>query len=139
MNDLIDKSKTILSFLKEEMEISSDLLRRFSHDIGVEIAATSESANADLLHDHIFRLTEVLQCEDRIQQRLKDMIATLDVMHKTFNSIGNDGFDCLIECVRDQVLLEEMQYSLASKADLDGPLAVSRPNPAPSLGDVDLF
>lgn len=137
--DFLIQTQPVILFLKEEIEHSSELLHKLANAFNMEINVLSETEDLDKVKISIFQMTEALQNEDRIQQRLWDLITTLNALERIFDHNNNVSPDYLSTSILRQLKLGEMQKALAIKANIDDPSIALGSLEAPSLGDVDLF
>ena len=136
---LLVQVQQVLVFLKEELEGSTSMLSRFAEELNSEICLLNERCNSENMESSIDRMSETLQAEDRIRQRLIDIASALRVVEQVMASPSEEEFSRLPTIIIGELRLGEMQNALAVKADMREIFASSSAPIAPSLGDVDLF
>lgn len=129
----------VIFFVKEEIETSCDLINFIVRSIGMEVENISEFDSSNHHENSTFRILECLQYEDRVQQRLQDIIRTLQHLQEIFRNIDKPRSERLSEDILGCLLLEEMQNSFASIAKMGVSSPRRQPAPSPSLGEIDLF
>ncbi len=137
--ELLAQVRPVVHFLKEEIEQSSELLRQLAVKLTAELRVLSEANDLHMVEASVFRMSEVLQNEDRIQQRLSDINSALGIVDRSFHPAHAADHQHLSVSIMEQLKLDEMQFSLAIKADIHDSGVTSRSMPTPSLGEVDLF
>lgn len=138
-DDILRQVNIIVHFLREELDHSSGLLRRLADTFTAELCTLSASSDHQLVDSSIVRMTEALQGEDRIQQRLEDICSALAMLERAVDPIENAVNIQLSIAIFQKFKLEEMQAALANKANLNNQTMPSRNHVVPNIGDVDLF
>jgi hypothetical protein len=137
--ELALQTHPVVLFLKEEIERSSALLRELATVFTAEICALSEASNLHMAKLGVIRLSEALQSEDRIQQRLWDIGLALEMLEGAIDPSNVADRRQLSSMIIKRLKLNEMQVALAIKANVHGEIIGSRAAHEPSVGDIDLF
>ncbi len=128
---------SVMAFLGGEIDHSSVMLRDLATCLSKVIFALGEMAE---IPPSLADITQALQNEDRIQQRLDDLRSTLLVLeHVLQTSTWTPAVD-LDRTIIDQLRLDEMREAYAASAGIPGYEVKRTADVAiPSAGDVDLF
>ena len=137
--NLSNHTSPVVAFLKEEIEQSSQLLKKLAEALVEEVCVLSETLDSPVVRASTGRMNEALQVEDRIQQRLWDMACALGMLEKAIDT-ENYGYNHHLPIsIIKELKLNEMQLALASKANLHHDVIAPYLSNEPNLGDIDLF
>lgn len=130
----------ILAFLRREIDQSAVILRDLATRLSDEICALGATDDEGFLQPRLSQATIALQNEDRVQQRLRDLGATLSMLERMLAkgdlAVGAD----LEQAVIDSLRLEETRRAFAIDVGMaDAFSQPSSPAAPPSVGEIDLF
>ncbi|MGI9419070.1 MAG: hypothetical protein ACR2RA_14670 [Geminicoccaceae bacterium] len=125
----------ILAFLKQEIDQSAIILRDLAGRLSCELCTLGTAGEAHDLRSSLLAATIALQAEDRVQQRLSDLGATLLVLERI---LAEDAPIDLDQTIIESLRLEEMRAAFAAGVGMADAVP-SPPATAPSIGEIDLF
>ena len=138
--DIGSRLTPIVSFILDEVQQSSEILRQLSEVVSSEIAALARADDLVDVMGSVHRLSEALQREDRVQQRLDDVCATLRLLDRSLASYQGSNGDELHATIASRLRLEEMRAAFAVKLGHPPSAGLERASDnVPRAGDVDLF
>ncbi|MDH3659460.1 MAG: hypothetical protein OEU92_05425 [Alphaproteobacteria bacterium] len=130
----------VLAFLRREIDQSATILRDIARCLSDEICALGASSDGEFLQPRLSQATIALQNEDRVQQRLRDMGATLSMLEHMLAEGDLAAGDDLGRAVIDSLRLEETRRAFAIDVGMtDRSSQPSGPVGPPSVGEIDLF
>ena len=125
----------IFAFLKREIDQSAVILRDLAGRLSSELCTLVTAGEPHDLRSSLLAATIALQAEDRVQQRLSDLSATLLVLERI---LAEDEPIDLDQTIIESLRLEEMRASFAAGIGMAN--AVPAPSATtPSIGEIDLF
>jgi hypothetical protein len=133
-----------LDVLRGELAHSPDMLGELAAVIGSEIHGMMvlddlPSAEAAVIHERLGRIYEALQQEDRIQQRLRQLVAVATALEKSAVRAAAQGDHELEDEISHCLRLEELRAAVfGTSAGQYTPKEAPRSSEI-SAGDVDLF
>ncbi len=130
----------ILAFLRHEIDQSAMALSDIADRLSKTLCALASEKDQSSFQSNLAEGAIALQREDRIQQRLSDLVAVLVVLERTMADGQPTAGDSLAQTIIDKLRLEEMRHAFAVANGMTSALDHA-PNPAakPSVGDIDLF
>ena len=140
-HDLPDQLGPILDFMKSEIAQSSEMLRDLSGTVSAKLGLLADSEDQSAIIECVLHLSEAMQNEDRIQQRLNDICAALIFLERNLRHCCDPIYRLdLNRSLVNELRLAEMRAAFASRVGMslpEGELPASKDTVR--TGDLDLF
>ncbi len=133
----VDVQATI-DVIRREMVRSADMLSELAGSLTEELLGLMQLGSDPAVNVLVGRMSQILQVEDRIQQRLQDICVALSLLQDAMEADGEIPMDRLASLIAQRLMLGEMRIAFAG-LDGAGPADDPASPPGAQPGEIDLF
>lgn len=131
----------VLTFLRHEIDQSAALLSDLAKCLSHALCTLTTASEPDTRQSSLSDAAIALQQEDRVQQRLRDLKATVAVLEGALDGTSPHRGADLDRAIIASLRLEETRHNFAAATGMAEAFVPQSPTPnkPPPIGDIDLF